>query len=157
MQEKENEILIIGAGLAGLTAAYHLEKKSIPFKIIEARNRVGGRILTEVNEFGGTIEMGATWFAQKHRNLFSLIEELRIPIIEQYSGTHAIYEYGAPQRMVQKIQLPIQEEVSYRFGSGSHSLIQALVNNISPKRISFGEEVKSLDFQGDNVLVPTDK
>ena len=39
-------IIIVGAGLSGLLTGYLLKKEGIPFKILEARNRIGGRINT---------------------------------------------------------------------------------------------------------------
>jgi monoamine oxidase len=46
-------VLIIGAGLAGLVAAYHLERRGRSAIIVEARNRVGGRVWTFREGFGG--------------------------------------------------------------------------------------------------------
>ena len=43
-QSSISPVLIVGAGIAGLTAAYRLSQAGIPVEIIEARNRVGGRI-----------------------------------------------------------------------------------------------------------------
>lgn len=43
-----NEVIIIGGGLAGLTAANYLHQKGIDFKILEASDRVGGRVKTEL-------------------------------------------------------------------------------------------------------------
>ncbi|CAK6537260.1 MAG: Protoporphyrinogen oxidase HemY/PPOX [Candidatus Midichloria mitochondrii] len=45
-----NRIAIIGAGLAGLTAAYRLHKENSNVDIFEARNRVGGRVFTVLME-----------------------------------------------------------------------------------------------------------
>lgn len=56
-----NEVLIIGAGLAGLATAKHLVKNGLQdLRILEARNRVGGRVLSV--QIGHTkAELGATW------------------------------------------------------------------------------------------------
>lgn len=56
MEETKN--LIIGAGLAGLTAAYELHKAGKPFLLLEARDRIGGRILTSRVEGDGPLELG---------------------------------------------------------------------------------------------------
>lgn len=77
-------IIIIGAGLSGLLAAYHLKKEGIPFKILEARTRVGGRINTVYGTNNTPVEMGATWFGTQHKNLIALLEELGIKYFEQY-------------------------------------------------------------------------
>jgi len=47
VQSNRCKILIIGAGMAGLSAASHLVKNGVTdFKILEARNRIGGRIVS---------------------------------------------------------------------------------------------------------------
>lgn len=47
VKKKKYKIIIIGAGMAGLSAAYHLTKNDCKdFKILEARNRIGGRIIS---------------------------------------------------------------------------------------------------------------
>lgn len=59
--KNQNEsIAIIGAGVAGLNAAYQLKKNNINAIIYEVSNRVGGRMFTMVNEFGKgvTTEVG---------------------------------------------------------------------------------------------------
>ncbi|MCI0616191.1 FAD-dependent oxidoreductase, partial [bacterium] len=45
-EEKQPAVVVIGAGLAGLTTAYRLQQKGIAVHVYEARNRVGGRIFT---------------------------------------------------------------------------------------------------------------
>ena len=68
MTEK-NDIIIIGAGLTGLALAYFLRDKKLSIRILEARDRIGGRIHT-VREKGLTpMEMGATWLGKKHVTL----------------------------------------------------------------------------------------
>lgn len=45
--KKENKVIIIGAGMAGLSAANHLIKNGLKdFRILEARGRIGGRIIS---------------------------------------------------------------------------------------------------------------
>src|SRR6266478_5191228 len=55
------KIVIVGAGLAGLTAAYELRKKGVFAEIHEASDRVGGRLLTAPNAIGPglTVDLGA--------------------------------------------------------------------------------------------------
>ena len=60
------EVLIIGGGLTGLTLAYLLQEKGIHCNVVEARNRLGGRIFTESYESSQPLEMGATWLGKKH-------------------------------------------------------------------------------------------
>jgi monoamine oxidase len=53
-------VIIIGAGIAGLSAAQTLVKHHIPVLVLEARNRIGGRIHT-VYPWGPGLDLGASW------------------------------------------------------------------------------------------------
>ena len=59
--KKSCSVIIIGAGLSGLTAAKELSKSNVSFKLFEGQNQIGGRVRTEVHS-GIPLDMGATWF-----------------------------------------------------------------------------------------------
>ena len=149
------DTIILGAGLAGLTAAYYLQKHNMPFRILEARDRIGGRVYTIPTHSGGTIEMGATWFAPKHIHLLNLIQELSVPYQKQYKGTKVLYDFANPHRMTQLFELPIQSEDQYIFTQGTCSLVKALLKHIDPALISINEEVRVLDFTKNKVRIKT--
>ena len=65
------DVIIIGAGLSGLSTAYQLKKAGINFKILEAQSHLGGRIETIYGKQDTPMEMGATWFGEEHLNLYS--------------------------------------------------------------------------------------
>lgn len=88
----KSEVLIIGAGLTGLLLAYRLKKDGKSVKIIEARNRVGGRIHTLKSAKETPIEMGATWLSLQHQELLRLLKELELPVFEQYMQGIALFE-----------------------------------------------------------------
>lgn len=85
-------IIIIGAGLSGLLTTYRLKKEGIPFKILEARTRVGGRINTVYGTDNTPVEMGATWFGPQHKNLIALLKELEKNYFEQYMDGTVFYQ-----------------------------------------------------------------
>ena len=53
------DVLIIGAGASGLSAANDLQTKGKNVLILEGRNRIGGRIHTDFDRFGDLIDIGA--------------------------------------------------------------------------------------------------
>ncbi|MEZ4934476.1 MAG: FAD-dependent oxidoreductase [Saprospiraceae bacterium] len=91
-KKMQSKIIILGAGLSGLTLAYYLQKENIPFLILEARNRVGGRINTLYGDGGKSVEMGATWFGKKHQHLNELLQELNIGHFPQHTSGVSLFE-----------------------------------------------------------------
>lgn len=63
MKQLERDVVIVGAGPSGLTAAYELQKAGKSVAVLEARDRVGGRTWTETMD-GATIEIGGQWISR---------------------------------------------------------------------------------------------
>lgn len=87
----DEEVIILGAGLAGLTAAYQLKKQKIPYRIFEASSRAGGRIYTlqKFTEDGKFGELGGEFFAEGDFALFNICKELNIEIQELKPEAHS--------------------------------------------------------------------
>ncbi|HNH02789.1 MAG TPA: FAD-dependent oxidoreductase, partial [Leptospiraceae bacterium] len=74
-------ITIIGAGLSGLYSAYLLKNAGYEVTIIEAKNRIGGRVLSYVDEETKLItELGGEWIQENHYTIKSLCKELEIEL-----------------------------------------------------------------------------
>lgn len=67
------DVVIIGAGSAGLSAARKLRKKGLSCIIVEAADRVGGRAWTESTTFGVPIDHGCSWISGSDKNPYTKI------------------------------------------------------------------------------------
>ena len=74
MPEKilEADVCVVGAGLAGLTAARRLSQAGQSVVVLEARDRVGGRIWTQTSASGVPVDMGAAFIGPNHDHLLGL-------------------------------------------------------------------------------------
>src|SRR5262249_2598632 len=76
-------VVIVGAGVAGLHAAYVLKKAGLHSSIYEASGRSGGRIYTGQNLMGPglTVELGGEFIASTHADMLNLAKEFGLPLI----------------------------------------------------------------------------
>jgi monoamine oxidase len=72
-------VLIVGGGLAGLAAAYHLQRRGCRATIVEARDRIGGRVWTLRDGFGGMhAEAGGDLIDDDQEEIRKLLDEFRL-------------------------------------------------------------------------------
>ena len=75
------EVIIIGAGIAGISAAKTLDKNNISNIVIEANNQLGGRAKKAKESFGNWFDMGCSYLHEGDINpLTSIAESLKVPI-----------------------------------------------------------------------------
>lgn len=84
MMEINTDILIVGAGYAGIAAAKKLHTAQQDFMVIEARDRIGGRTLTEDLESGVTVDMGAKWVGPTQHLVWEWIKETQTETYDTY-------------------------------------------------------------------------
>ncbi|MFK7908736.1 MAG: flavin monoamine oxidase family protein [Chitinophagales bacterium] len=156
MSITQTEVLIIGGGLTGLTLGYLLQQKNMDFKVLEARERLGGRISTQSYEEAKPLEMGATWLGKKHHHLNDLLETLGVGIFEQALGESAIYE-AISTSPPQLVTLAPNTNPSFRVQGGTYSLIDALQKKIPSEQIHTGQVVQYIQQTPNGFVVKTDK
>ena len=155
MREIQAEIVIIGGGLTGLLLARLLQNTGRSVIILEARDRLGGRIHTSYEEGLAPTEMGATWLGKKHTALVDLLEELGIKMFEQVLGERAIY-HAISTSPPQLVHLPPNPEPSYRIQGGSSAVIDALARKLNPETIFLKQVVKSVEKHAAGFLLKTE-
>jgi monoamine oxidase len=86
------DIAIIGAGLSGLSAARALRDAGVRVVVLEARDRVGGRILNEPIAENVVVEVGAQWAGPGQRRLIALADELGVRRFPTYDSGKNLFE-----------------------------------------------------------------
>jgi monoamine oxidase len=71
------DIVIIGAGAAGLAAARRLQEKGATFRLLEAKTHIGGRVVTDSVTLGVPIDLGAHWLHSPALNPLT-------PLVDRY-------------------------------------------------------------------------
>ncbi len=88
----EADVVVVGAGLSGMIAARKLLEAGLVPLILEADERVGGRILTEEVLAGVTVDIGAQWIGDTHERMFRLAAELGVETFPQYDEGETSYD-----------------------------------------------------------------
>lgn len=146
------DTLIIGGGLAGLNAARGLKRAGRDFALLEARNRLGGRIMTQVVA-GTHFDMGPAWFWPGQPRMAALVNDCNLTIFEQYASGDSLYEdgQGAPQRGRGMASM----EGSYRISGGLAALISAMAKETPSDALLTGQTVSKVTRSGDVITVET--
>ena len=130
MTDSDVDVVVVGAGLAGLAAARDLEVLGATVLILEARDRTGGRTLNHQLENGEVVEIGGQWVGPHHDRLLTMANELEVETFPTHNrGWHLLYIGGrirryrnmVPPRMspVQLIDLMLSPE--YPLNGSDHS------------------------------------
>jgi monoamine oxidase len=88
------DVLIVGAGLAGLTAASELTSAGRSVLVLEARDRVGGRVVSEDIGDGKIVEMGGQWAGPTQDRLYALATELAVPTFPTYDTGKKVLHFN---------------------------------------------------------------
>lgn len=95
----DSDVLVIGAGLAGLTAAWDLHAAGKRVVVLEARDRVGGRTLNADIGDGQVVEVGGQWVGAQQTALLALADELGVARFPTHDdGEHLLEWRGRLRR-----------------------------------------------------------
>jgi len=90
MPSFQSDVVIIGAGVTGLTAATRLTAAGLSVTVLEARDRVGGRTWTDDID-GATLEIGGQWISPDQTALLETVEELGLSTYFRYREGKNVY------------------------------------------------------------------
>ncbi|CAD0098413.1 unnamed protein product, partial [Aureobasidium mustum] len=102
---EEADVVVIGAGLAGLTAARDIIKSGLSCIILEARDRVGGKTWSQQLADGkGTVDLGAAWINDVNQTqVYALAKQYNAELIEQNT---------TGQRLIRLVRCCSKEDVA---------------------------------------------
>jgi monoamine oxidase len=88
------DVLVVGAGLAGLIAARDLTAAGRSVLVLEARDRVGGRVVNQDIGNGKIVEMGGQWAGPTQDRLLALAEELGVATFPTYDTGQKVLHFN---------------------------------------------------------------
>ncbi len=95
----KQRVVVIGAGMAGLAAAYSLQKQGLSVIVLESTDRVGGRICTDATS-SFTIDTGAQFLSSGYKNILALIQEVGLASqVTEVSHYCAVIKNGQPRKL----------------------------------------------------------
>ncbi len=92
--KKPKSVIVIGAGFSGLAAAYRLKQAGVKVTVLEARNRISGRVFSFKPDSapGQVIELGAEWVGNSHERVLALCKEFGLELFNNQFNTHLTYQ-----------------------------------------------------------------
>jgi monoamine oxidase len=93
----------VGAGLAGLTAARHVQGAGHSVLVIEARDRVGGRVLNHSLGGGLVVDVGGQFVGPAQRHILGLAAELGVPALPIFTSGLTILEFGGQRHSYRRV------------------------------------------------------
>ncbi|WP_300406043.1 FAD-dependent oxidoreductase [Nocardioides sp.] len=86
------DVVVVGGGIAGLVAARDVAEAGLSVLLVEARNRVGGRVLNhELKTKGATIESGGAFVGPTQTHIRRLAKQLHVPTFKEYNTGSSVY------------------------------------------------------------------
>jgi monoamine oxidase len=132
------DVIIVGAGAAGLAAAQDLSKAGLHVVVLEARSRIGGRIFTQHSADSSLpIELGAEFIHGKSKEIFSIIKEAHLEV-EEVTGRHWFLDDGKLSRSgefwsaVEDVLSKMNDEIE---DSSFENFLHSLPGNEFPSRV----------------------
>ena len=101
LKTDETEICIVGAGFAGLAAARRLVAAGRDVVVLEARDRVGGRVWNREMSDGTIVSAGGTWLGKGQDRMFAICQELGMVTYPQFEDGDVLLDIDGAQHRYQ--------------------------------------------------------
>ena len=98
MVAEQVDVVVVGAGLAGLVTARQLTRSGRTVRVVEARDRVGGRTYDRVLDDGTRVELGGQWIGPTQDRIAALAAELGLPTFPTYNQGENLLDLAGRQK-----------------------------------------------------------
>jgi monoamine oxidase len=143
------DVVIAGAGLAGLTAAVALHEAGRSVAVVEARAQVGGRIKT-LTDGELCLDLGATWHWTNQPAVRKLASTMGLDVFPQFRAGRAVVEEDGPPR---RIELAPPDPAELRFVGGAQGLCHRLAARLPEGAVIVETDVTVVARTGDGMRV----
>ncbi|XP_069102835.1 probable flavin-containing monoamine oxidase A [Argopecten irradians] len=155
--EKQVDVVIVGGGISGLTAAYHLHKKdpSLRVCVLEAKDRVGGRTLTvPLKSKNGTDywDLGGQWVSTSQKDIMNLIKELGLETYPQYHSGRKFTQVESAKVKSSRTDVPPLSVFALADLSSLNSKLNKLGKEIDSNDPYRSKKAKELDSKSVHTL-----
>ena len=109
MERLRTDYCVVGAGFAGLAAARRLRDRGKSVALLEARDRVGGRVWNRTAADGTVVSVGGTWLGKRQDRMFEFCRELGVEVYPHY-------DRGTPSS-ISTVRTAASRSTTSRFGA----------------------------------------
>ena len=102
-QELQYDVIVVGAGISGLVAANDLESYGYDVLVLEARDRIGGRTLSEISNTGIALDVGASWLHGSEHPIRDIVDELDLKIFLTNYSSVVVYDVSGKKMSDERI------------------------------------------------------
>jgi monoamine oxidase len=146
------DTVIVGGGLCGLVLARSLQQQGRSYALYEARDRLGGRILSRPCATAGMmVDLGPTWFwPDTQPRISQLIAELGLDSFAQHDDGTTL-QLPDHDQQPQTVAVPDLHGGARRLSGGMAALVEALARQLPPETIQLGQGLIAVHDRGPQV------
>lgn len=149
---QSTDILVVGAGISGLNLARLLHNKGHDFMLMEARDRVGGRVLSSPMTDppqDHALDMGPSWFWHGQPHIKQLLNDLQLQSYYQFTQGSMLIEQADGQLLRRDGYNPMLG--SYRVIGGMGAIATALASQLPTERLNLTHRLQRVEHQTNGI------